>query len=106
MEDWALSPLDISFLTIETAATPMNMGAVLVIGGEDGVTPDPERMLALLRERTVTVPRLRRKLGSDRLPFGGAGWVEDPDFDIHRHIQRTAARGQGGRAELNAWIAR
>ncbi|HEY3604678.1 MAG TPA: wax ester/triacylglycerol synthase family O-acyltransferase [Sporichthyaceae bacterium] len=106
MQDWALSPLDISFLTIETAATPMNMGAVLVIGGEAGATPDPERMLALLRERTVTVPRLRRKLGSDRLPFGGASWVEDPDFDIHRHVQRTPARGQGGRAELNAWIAR
>lgn len=106
MEDWALSPLDISFLTIETAATPMNMGAILVIGGGSDGTPDPDRLLALLRERTMTIPRLRRKLGSEWLPLGGASWVEDPDFDIARHVQRTRARGQGGRDELNSWIAR
>jgi WS/DGAT/MGAT family acyltransferase len=107
MQDWALSPLDISFLTIETAATPMNMGAVLVFGAtEDGAVPDPEQMLALVRARAAAAPRLRRKLAPDWLPLGGAHWVEDPDFDTYRHVSRTRARGQGGREELHAWIAR
>jgi WS/DGAT/MGAT family acyltransferase len=106
VQDWALSPLDISFLSIETAATPMNIGAVMVIGGGGHGSPEPERMLALLRERAAAVPRLRRRLGTDWLPFGGASWVADPDFDVCRHVRRSRARGQGGRDEVNAWIAR
>jgi len=57
-----LSPLDIAFLAIETEATPMNLGGVMVAdGGVDG--PSPEQLIALLRARAAAVPRLSRKLG-------------------------------------------
>ncbi|HEX3829587.1 MAG TPA: wax ester/triacylglycerol synthase family O-acyltransferase [Sporichthyaceae bacterium] len=104
MPDWALSPLDISFLAIETPATPMNLGAVMIIDG----APDPDaRVLAdLLRERAARVPRLRRKLGSNWLPIGGASWVVDPGFDPARHVLLQSAFGGGGSAELYSWIAR
>lgn len=107
MPDWTLSSLDISFLTIETAATPMNIGAVMVLEPESGQEgPEPDDLLKLLRERAVKVPRLLRKLGSNWLPFGGASWVEDPQFDVDRHVRAEGTRGAGGHAELYAWIAR
>jgi WS/DGAT/MGAT family acyltransferase len=107
VQDWALSPLDISFLTLETPATPMNKGAVLVFDGTaHGAVPDPQKMLELIRARAAAAPRLRRKLAPDWLPLGGARWVEDPAFDACRHVTRSRARGQGGPDEVHSWIAR
>jgi diacylglycerol O-acyltransferase len=102
VQDWSLSPLDISFLSIETAATPMNLGAVIVVDGG----PDPHAVLAHLAERLAALPRMRRRLRSEWLPFGSASWAEDPDFDVHRHLVRHETRGQGGRDELGAWVGR
>ncbi len=107
MQDWALSPLDISFLAIETSKTPMTMGAVMVMEGpEDGSDIDAAALVELLRSRAVGLPRLGRKLSTALLPFGGASWVSDPEFDPARHIFAHRSRGSGGREELNSWIAR
>ncbi len=97
-----MSPLDISFLTIDTPVTPMNLGAVVVL--EPGL--DAAALLELLGARAGALPRLRRKLRSEWLPFGGASWAEDADFDITRHVLRHDTRGQGGRDELAAWVGR
>jgi WS/DGAT/MGAT family acyltransferase len=104
VEDWALSPLDISFLSIETATTPMNMGAVMVIDGSQ--VPDGTDIADLLRERAAGIPRLRRRLGADWLPVGGARWVADTGFDVDRHVHLHKAFGGGGSADLYGWIAR
>lgn len=107
MQDWALSPLDISFLAIETARTPMTMGAVMVFDAPaDGSTVDVAGLVELLSSRADGLPRLRRKLSRSLMPFGGAAWVVDPDYDAARHIHVHRSRGSGGREELNSWIAR
>ncbi len=31
-------------------------------------------------------------------------WVDDPDFDIHRHVTVHELGGEGGRAELQAFL--
>jgi WS/DGAT/MGAT family acyltransferase len=102
MQDWSLSPLDISFLAIESAETPMNLGAVVVLDGG----PAHEVVLSHVAERLSALPRMRRRLRAEWLPLGSASWAEDPDFDVGRHIVRHETRGQGGRDELGAWVGR
>ncbi|MGQ0466804.1 MAG: wax ester/triacylglycerol synthase family O-acyltransferase [Sporichthyaceae bacterium] len=104
VQDWSLSPLDISFLAIETAKTPMTMGALMVLEAQDNVPA--QDVVEILRTRAIELPRLRRKLSSNPFPFGGASWVPDPNFDVARHVFAHRSRGSGGRAELNAWVAR
>lgn len=104
MTDWALSPLDISFLTVETAATSMTIGAVAVLGSRADV--DRTALVELLRERAAAVPRLRRKLRSEWFPLVGASWVEDPGFDVTRHVRMHRTLGAGGPEERNSWVAR
>lgn len=105
MQDWALSPLDISFLTVESAATPMTIGAVAIIEPNPH-DPDRAEMISLLRERTNAIPRLQRKLRADWYPLTGASWVEDRLFSLERHVKAHRTVGAGGVEELNAWIAR
>lgn len=107
MQDWALSPLDISFLAIETARTPMTMGALMVLEARaDGSAADAAGLVDLIRARALRLPRLSRRLSTQVLPFGGASWVPDKDFDVARHVVAHRSRGSGGRAELNSWVAR
>lgn len=107
MQDWALSPLDISFLAIETSKTPMSMGALMVLDAPaDGTSPDPVGLADLLRSRAAELPRLRRKLSVNLVPFGGASWVADPHFEVSRHVLCHRSHGSGGRAELHSWVAR
>ncbi|HUR76255.1 MAG TPA: wax ester/triacylglycerol synthase family O-acyltransferase [Sporichthya sp.] len=103
MANWALSPLDISFLTVESDATPMTIGAVAVLAPE---STDPAELVELLRTRARAIPRLRRKLRSDLFPPVSASWAEDPGFRPDAHVRLHHAVGEGGTAELNAWVAR
>ncbi|WP_019876917.1 wax ester/triacylglycerol synthase family O-acyltransferase [Sporichthya polymorpha] len=103
MAAWTLSPLDISFLSLESPATPMTIGAVAVLDAADA---DSAALLALLRERAEIIPRLRRRLRSELFPVVGASWVEDPEFRVEHHVRLHHAVGTGEPAELNAWVAR
>lgn len=105
--DWSLSPLDISFLAIDGAATPMNLGALLVLEPRaDGSAADAEALVTLLRARAAVVARLRRRLRADWMPVGGASWVPDPGFDVDSHVRLHHTAGQGGRDERDEWAAR
>ncbi len=102
--NWALSPLDISFLSVESDATPMTIGAVAVLAA-DG-TADRGALVELLRTRVREIPRLRRKLRSDLFPPVSASWAEDPAFRADAHVRLHHTVGAGGPAELNSWVAR
>ncbi|MFD6186156.1 wax ester/triacylglycerol synthase domain-containing protein [Streptomyces goshikiensis] len=79
-----LSPLDLAFWRIESAAHPMHLGALAVLSA-DG--PDAAaRAAALLAERCAGLPGLRRRIHDVLLPVGGAAWSPDPDFDPARHV--------------------
>ena len=95
-----LSSLDLSFLDLEDAGTPMHVGAVLLFRAATDV-PDgsgAQRLAAVLRARVATVPRLRRRLA--RPVLGPAAWVEDTDFDPERHVLCAALPAIGSREEL------
>lgn len=62
---------------------PMQFAAVLLLDG----SPDPDAVRRALADRVPAVPRLRQRLM--RSPFGGGRpvWVDDPAFDIRRHVR-------------------
>jgi len=102
--DRALSSLDLSFLCMERPATPMHMGAVAILAPTAGVAR--RDVMAVLARRAAAIPRLRRTARSTWLPPGGATWVDDPGFDVARHLRSDRLPAPAGRAELAAWVGR
>jgi diacylglycerol O-acyltransferase len=79
-----IGPMDVTVLVTDRGSVPMNIGAILEFDTADG--PSRATVRALLSERIPTIPRLRQRLW--RVPFGCGRpvWVDDPDFDIDRHL--------------------
>ncbi|MCX4524542.1 MULTISPECIES: wax ester/triacylglycerol synthase family O-acyltransferase [unclassified Streptomyces] len=92
-----LSPLDLAFWRIESAAHPMHLGAlaVLTASGPDAAA----RAAALLTERCAGLPGLRRRIHDVLIPVGAAAWAPDPDFDPARHVFLVGGGGGGAGGE-------
>ena len=97
-----LSGLDASFLYLETAVQPLHVCAVLELDAATipgGYTFD--KMRQMLSERIAAMPQFREKLADSPLNLDHPVWVEDPDFDIDRHVHRIGLPAPGGRVELS-----
>ncbi len=99
-----LSALDTSFLRMESATTPMHMGGLFVIDGRGLLTRDGSLDIAALRRhvdrRIERVPRLGKKLREVPLELGRPVWVDDPRFDIARHVRCRTLPFPGTRTQL------
>ncbi len=85
-----LSPLDASFLAVETPTAHMHVGWAAVLGPPaDGIRPSFEELRDHIARRLPRAPRYRQTLRS--VPFGinAPVWVDDLDFDISRHVVAT-----------------
>src|SRR5262249_35450895 len=100
-----VSGVDAAFLYGETPAWHMHVSAVLIADpstAPHGLTVDPPScplasrldLARQFRGRLVEVP-----FGLDRPVF-----VEDPDFDISRHIRRIGVPAPGGPEQLGNLI--
>jgi len=100
-----LSPLDVSFLYIEEATTPMHVGGVAVFQ-PPATGFDYDRLVRLIRERIVLVPRYRQKVR--RVPGGLAKpvWVDDSKFDLSYHVRRSALPRPGSDEQLGELVGR
>lgn len=100
-----LSGLDASFLSLETDNAPMHVGSVSIVSGD---TPDGplafDAVRTLVASRIESIPALKRKLATVPLGLGRPYWVEDPDFDLDHHLQKTQLPEPGGRRELRALV--
>lgn len=79
-----LSGLDTAFLSLDSAVTPMNIGALALFAPAQPV--HPARLADLLRVRAARIPRLRQRVRASLLPPGVPNWVDDPRFDVTRHV--------------------
>ena len=82
-----LSPLDASFLHVETPSAHMH------VAWKARFEPHPdkpritvERVRALVASRLAQVPRLRQRLAFPPGGFGPPVWVDDVSFGIERHV--------------------
>ncbi len=100
-----LSGLDSAFLYLETESSPMHIGGVSILTPD---TPDGpfslDKLKELMRARLHTCRTFTEKLVDVPLNLGRPYWVEDPDFDLDRHVERTQLPEPGGMEELRALV--
>lgn len=92
------SPSDRAFLAMDIGQVPEQFGVVLLLDGGTGV--DLTTVRRLVAERIPAVPRLRQRLV--RVPFGCGGpvWVDDPGFDVRRHVREVRCPAPGDEQAL------
>jgi WS/DGAT/MGAT family acyltransferase len=82
-----LSVMDGSFLRVETANAHMHVAWSAVFQLSPGrPRPSLARLRRHIAARLEYVPRFRRRLGYPLPGMGEPFWVDDPDFDVSRHV--------------------
>ena len=100
-----LSPLDVSFLYMETPTTAMHVGGVAVFDPPEGGF-DYDRLVELISQRIALVPRYRQKVKSIPGRLANPVWVDDEDFDVTYHVRRSALPRPGTNAQLRELVGR
>ena len=105
-----LTPLDASFLYMESDHTPMHMGSIGIFEG--GPLHDARGCLRLeearaeVESRLHLVPKLRKVVRFPVLGESAPVWMDDPDFDITGHVHQAALPKPGTDAQLLELCAR
>jgi WS/DGAT/MGAT family acyltransferase len=100
-----LSPLDVSFLHMETPSTAMHVGGVAIFEPPaDGF--DYDRLVELIQQRIGLVPRYRQKVRWVPGRIANPVWADDPDFDVTYHVRRSALPKPGTDAQLRDLVGR
>jgi WS/DGAT/MGAT family acyltransferase len=92
------SPTDRAFLAMDSGEIPEQFGVILLLD-QDGDL-DLAQARQLIAERVPAVPRLRQRLIRPSFGCGGPIWVDDPHFDIRRHVRAVACRAPGDESAL------
>jgi len=79
------TPEDVLNLATDSATSPMQVGAVLLVDG--GPDFDPTAAKEALARRISTVPRMRQRLQPAPFGCGRPIWVDDGRFDPDSHIR-------------------
>jgi diacylglycerol O-acyltransferase len=103
-----LSPLDASFLHLETRNNHMHIGGVAIF--EPGPwKSSEERYEALVRHiepRLDLMPRYRQKVAFLPMNVDMPVWHDDSKFDIKFHVRRAALPSPGGDREIADLVER
>ncbi|TFB99247.1 MULTISPECIES: wax ester/triacylglycerol synthase domain-containing protein [unclassified Cryobacterium] len=89
---------DLMSLATERGSSPMQVGAVLFLDTRAGL--DTGAALSVLAERIRRVPRLRQRLIDVPIGCGRPAWVDDPAFDVSRHLSSRVCPAPGGEAAV------
>ena len=86
-----LTALDASFVWVEHPGAPVHVGAVATFEAGPLLDERGELRLDEIRERVAArldaLPRLRRRLAAVPFDLDRPRWIDDPDFDIARHVE-------------------
>ena len=101
-----MSGLDARFLFSETPSAHMHTLKVAVVDVSARSDPlTPERLLTLLETRLERMPVLRRRVVPVPHGLGNPVLIDDPEFDLHRHIRRVSVAPPGEARELSDVVA-
>ena len=99
-----LSPLDVSNLRVEDHGLPMHVAGLAILEGlprlDDSGRPWLEALMEMLEQRLYLAPRFRQVLHTPPFGLGPPLWVDDPAFDIRRHVQTRAIPSPGNDTDL------
>jgi diacylglycerol O-acyltransferase / wax synthase len=99
-----LNTLDAGFLMAEDSDRNVSLaiGGIAII---DGSVPDFEEFKSVLAQRIQAIPRCTQMLRTQPFDVGAPHWVDDPGFDLSRHVRRAAVPQPGGDTELFGVVA-
>src|SRR3954462_5413261 len=90
MSDNRLTPLDASFLEVESPSAHMHVGWAALFGEPRGrARPTFEELRGHVASRMSRAPRYRQKLAEVPLAVNDPVWVDDDEFDIARHVRHS-----------------
>jgi WS/DGAT/MGAT family acyltransferase len=82
-----LSPIDASFLSLESPRTHMNVGwSGLGPVREGAERPTLDALRTRVESRLPDVPRCRQRLQFHPLGLGEPHWIDDPAFELDTHV--------------------
>lgn len=93
-----MAPEDATWLRMDQPANRMVIVGVLMLEGP----VDLEDLERSITSRLLAVPRFRQRV--EKRPTGLC-WVDDPHFNMNRHVKRIRLPGSEGRAELEDFVA-
>lgn len=99
-----LSPLDASFLTLDSPEVPRQIASLAIL--EPGGSLTYDRLIGVINERLDIVPRYRQVPRKVPGALGTPLWVDDEDFDISLHVRRSALPRPGTRDALHELVGR
>jgi diacylglycerol O-acyltransferase len=89
----ALTNLDTSFLHLETPATPMHVGGVLLFAPPARGRMSLARFRQHLAARLQTAPVFRQRLHLPPALLDNPQWIEDADFQLDNHLHKRVLQG-------------
>src|SRR5437868_12870001 len=90
MPDTRLTPLDASFLEVESSTAHMHVGwAATFAAPREGRKPRFDELRDHVGGRLGRAPRYRQRLAQVPLGVSEPVWIDDEDFDIERHVRRA-----------------
>lgn len=100
-----LAMLDASFLYLESATMPMNIGSVQKFVLSSTVDEFYERLRATLKERAPGISFMSCKPVSTPLGLDHPVWAADEHFDIDQHLERRRLSGKGTQRQWEKKVA-
>ena len=103
-----LSPLDASFVFMESPSTPMHIGSLALYDAADSpLAPlNEQKILGFFADRLTQWPNTRQRLVKVPLDADYPYWIEDRDFDLSYHIRRIGLPSPASMEELQRLAAR
>jgi len=97
------SALDSAFLHLENGSAALHIASLALFAGP---VPTVEEVRTAIARKLPLLPRCRQRLVVVPFALGRPVWVDDPDFDLGRHVHRAAVPPPGGEREVRGVVER
>ena len=101
-----LGGIDSMFVRAETPSVHLHVVGVMTLDVRGMRGEDPrERIRDLVSERIPLLVPFRWRLVEPPIGIGAPHWIEDPDFDLDRHVVLSTLRQPGSVVDLDRYVA-
>ena len=100
-----LGGMDTMFVRAETRSMLLHVTGVLLLDPTTSRIDTRKKVHGLIAARVPALPPLRWRLIEPPGGMGALRWIEDPDFELDRHVRYSSVPPPGAHADLEAMVA-
>lgn len=100
-----LGGMDTMFVRAETRSMLLHVTGVLLLDPTNSRVDTRQQIRDLIAQRVPALPPLRWRLVDPPGGIGSLRWIEDPDFELDRHVHFSTVPRPGSRVDLEAIVA-